>query len=67
MLSEFGEYHEEQEPDVARRLYAWQTAIGLQAVDGLKNSLHGYPGLFSATTDGIMPHQTQTIIHRKLH
>lgn len=38
MLYEFGGYTEETEPDAQGRLYAWQTAIGLQAVDGLKPS-----------------------------
>lgn len=34
----FKEYLKESEPDRARRGYAWSTAIGLQAVDGLKTS-----------------------------
>lgn len=34
----FKEYLIESEPDRARRGYAWSTAIGLQAVDGLKTS-----------------------------
>ncbi len=38
MFSEFGEYDCEREPDAIKRLYVWQTAIGLQAVDGLKTS-----------------------------
>ena len=38
MFSEFGEYDCEREPDATKRLYVWQTAIGLQAVDGLKTS-----------------------------
>ena len=37
---EFEEYIREGEPDKAARADAWQTAIGLQAVDGLKPSLH---------------------------
>lgn len=32
------EYQKESEPDKAGREYAWSTAIGLQAVDGLKPS-----------------------------
>lgn len=34
----FKEYLKESEPDKAARSYAWSTAIGLQAVDGLKPS-----------------------------
>lgn len=34
----FKEYLKESEPDKAGRSYAWSTAIGLQAVDGLKPS-----------------------------
>jgi fido (protein-threonine AMPylation protein) len=34
----FKEYLKESEPDKARKSYAWSTAIGLQAVDGLKPS-----------------------------
>lgn len=34
----FKEYQREAEPDKARKGYAWSTAIGLQAVDGLKPS-----------------------------
>ena len=34
----FKEYLRESEPDKAYRFYAWSTAIGLQAVDGLKPS-----------------------------
>ncbi len=34
----FKEYMKESEPDKARKSYAWSTAIGLQAVDGLKTS-----------------------------
>lgn len=35
---ELEEYIREGEPDKAARADAWQTAIGLQAVDGLKPS-----------------------------
>ncbi len=35
---EFEEYIREGEPDTAARADAWQTAIGLQAVDGLEVS-----------------------------
>lgn len=35
---DLGEYIREGEPDRAQRADAWQTAIGLQAVDGLKTS-----------------------------
>ena len=31
----FKEYLKQQEPDKKYKGYAWQTAIGLQAVDGL--------------------------------
>ena len=34
----FKEYIKDGEPDKARKGYAWSTAIGLQAVDGLKPS-----------------------------
>ena len=34
----FGKYIKESEPDKASKSYAWSTAIGLQAVDGLKPS-----------------------------
>lgn len=34
----FKEYMRESEPDKASKGYAWSTAIGLQAVDGLKPS-----------------------------
>lgn len=34
----FKEYLREGEPDKVSRGYAWSTAIGLQAVDGLKTS-----------------------------
>lgn len=34
----FKEYLRESEPDKAHKGYVWSTAIGLQAVDGLKPS-----------------------------
>ncbi|MCD8326948.1 MAG: hypothetical protein LUC90_09820 [Lachnospiraceae bacterium] len=34
----FKNYIKETEPDKRAKSYAWQTAIGLQAVDGLKTS-----------------------------
>ena len=34
----FKEYFRESEPDKAHKGYVWSTAIGLQAVDGLKPS-----------------------------
>ena len=34
----FKEYMRDSEPDKAYKGYAWSTAIGLQAVDGLKPS-----------------------------
>ena len=34
----FKEYIRESEPNKREKGYAWQTAIGLQAVDGLKTS-----------------------------
>ena len=34
----FEEYHRETDPDKRERSYAWHTAIGLQAVDGLETS-----------------------------
>ena len=34
----FKEYLKESEPDKSYRAYVWNTAIGLQAVDGLKTS-----------------------------
>ena len=35
----FKEYLRESEPDKAHKGYAWSTAIGLQAVDGLNNNI----------------------------
>ena len=37
-IDPFKEYLRESEPDKAYKGYAWSTAIGLQAVDGLKPS-----------------------------
>ncbi|MDR2969326.1 MAG: Fic family protein [Tannerellaceae bacterium] len=37
-MSNFDEYIRQSEPHKRERGYAWQTAIGLQAVDGLKTS-----------------------------
>ncbi len=37
-MKEFEEYIRQSEPDKQERAYAWQTAIGLQAVDGLTTS-----------------------------
>ncbi|GHT26026.1 hypothetical protein AGMMS4957_21440 [Bacteroidia bacterium] len=37
-MSDFEEYIRQGEPQKKERGYAWQTAIGLQAVDGLKPS-----------------------------
>lgn len=34
----FEEYRDSTDPALRERLFAWQTAIGLQAVDGLKPS-----------------------------
>ncbi len=34
----FEEYLKDKEPDRAKKVYAWNTAIGLQAVDGIKPS-----------------------------
>lgn len=34
----FKDYFREAEPDKREKSYAWHTAIGLQAVDGLKTS-----------------------------
>ncbi len=34
----FKEYKESSNPEIAQKAYAWSTAIGLQAVDGLKTS-----------------------------
>ena len=38
VLKEFDEYIKQGKPVARERSYAWQTAIGLQAVDGLKPS-----------------------------
>ena len=38
----FKEYLKESEPDKAHKGYAWSTAIGLQAVDGLKAMANPY-------------------------
>lgn len=37
-MTDFDEYIKQNEPDRRQKAYAWQTAIGLQAVDGLKPS-----------------------------
>ena len=37
-MVDFEQYIRQNEPDKQERAYAWQTAIGLQAVDGLKTS-----------------------------
>lgn len=37
-MIDFEQYIKQNEPDKQERVYAWQTAIGLQAVDGLKTS-----------------------------
>ena len=39
----FKEYLRESEPDKAHKGYAWSTAIGLQAVDGLRPSKYLIP------------------------
>ena len=38
MMNDFEEYIRQSEPHKREKGYAWQTAIGLQAVDGLKTS-----------------------------
>ena len=38
MHPDFGQYYEAREPGRRERAYGWATAIGLQAVDGLKPS-----------------------------
>ena len=47
----FKEYLRESEPDKAYKGYAQSTAIGLQAVDGLKPSKYLRTLRFSATND----------------
>ena len=37
-MTDFEEYIRQNEPDSRQKAYAWRTAIGLQAVDGLKPS-----------------------------
>ena len=37
-MIDFDEYIQQEEPNKREKSYAWQTAIGLQAVDGLKPS-----------------------------
>ncbi|KAA4645751.1 cell filamentation protein Fic, partial [Bacteroides ovatus] len=37
-MNDFEEYIRQSEPHKREKGYAWQTAIGLQAVDGLKPS-----------------------------
>ena len=37
-IGEFDEYIRQGEPDKKEKAYIWQTAIGLQDVDGLKTS-----------------------------
>ncbi|MDR1950724.1 MAG: antitoxin VbhA family protein, partial [Bacteroidales bacterium] len=38
MTTDFDEYIRQGEPEKKEKTYAWQTAIGLQEVDGLKPS-----------------------------
>lgn len=37
-MNDFEEYIRQGEPDKQQKAYAWRTAIGLQAVDGLQPS-----------------------------
>ncbi len=37
-IEDFNEYIRQGEPDKKEKAYIWQTAIGLQAVDGLSTS-----------------------------
>ena len=37
-MTDFEEYIRQSEPHKREKSYVWQTAIGLQAVDGLKTS-----------------------------
>ena len=37
-IEDFDEYIRQGEPDKKEKAYIWQTAIGLQAVDGLSTS-----------------------------
>ena len=37
-IEDFDEYIRQGEPDKKEKAYIWQTAIGLQAVDGLTTS-----------------------------
>ena len=37
-IQDFDEYIRQGEPDKKEKTYIWQTAIGLQAVDGLSTS-----------------------------
>ncbi len=39
-MNDFEEYIRQGEPNKQQRAYAWRTAVGLQAVDGLKPSAY---------------------------
>ena len=61
----FKEYLRESEPDKAHKGYAWSTAIGLQAVDGLKPSKYSLNGSFSISTTSLHSYSNQNSLFRK--
>jgi hypothetical protein len=62
----FKEYLKESDPDKARKSYAWSTAIGLQAVDGLKPSKYLIDTALQNIEGKITLKEAQNLIDRKL-
>ena len=62
----FKEYLRESEPDKAHKGYAWSTAIGLQAVDGLKPSKYLIDTAIQNETAFSFSPNEYISIHRKL-
>jgi len=58
----FKEYLRESEPDKAHKGYAWSTAIGLQAVDGLKPSKYLIDTAIQNIEGKITMKEAQTLI-----
>ena len=61
----FKEYLRESEPDKAHKGYAWSTAIGLQAVDGLKPSKYLIDTAIQNIEGKITMKEANMIFHRR--
>lgn len=59
----FKEYLQESEPDKISKGYAWSTAIGLQAVDGLKPSKYLIDTAVQNIEGKITIKEAQNLIH----